>query len=147
VGGTPVPYRWMMAAAFGLVYGLGFSFTLRQALQFGGTHSFTSVLSFAVGIEFAQLLLLGLFAPLLNLIFRIGVPERIGTIFLAALVGHTGWHRMLDRAKWLRAFQWPSLDPATTASVLRWTMIVTALVAAGYMIFGARTLVKRNVRN
>ena len=147
VGGTPVQYRWMIAAAFGLVYGFGFSFALRQALQFGGVHSFASTLSFHAGIELGQLLLLGTFTPLLNLIFTIGVPERIGTIFLAALAGHSGWHRMLDRAKWLRAFQWPTLDPAVTASVLRWTVIFTALAAVGYMIFGARALAKRNVRN
>jgi hypothetical protein len=107
--GTPAQHRWMIAVGFGLVYGFGFSFTLRQTVQFGGSHVLASILSFSVGVELAQLLVLVMLVPLLNFIFRFAIPERIGTIFLAALAAHTGWHRMLDRAQWLSStqFQWP----------------------------------------
>ena len=38
-----------------------------------------------------------IFVPLLVLLFRFVVDERIGTVVLSALVAHTGWHWMLDR--------------------------------------------------
>jgi hypothetical protein len=143
VGATPAQYRWMIALGFGLVYGFGLSFALRQALQFGGSHAFASILSFNVGVELGQFLLLGLFVPMIGLLFRIGVPERIGTIFLAALAAHTGWHRMLDRAKWLSTFQWPALDPAIAATMLRWLIISVALAALAYLVlFRVRAFTK-----
>jgi hypothetical protein len=105
--GTPVRYRWMFAVGFGLIYGFGFSFGLRQTVQFGGSHMLASILSFNVGIELAQVLVLVALIPVLNFLFRFAIPERIGTVFLAALAAHTGWHRMLDRAQWLSSSQLP----------------------------------------
>ena len=142
VGGTPAQYRWTIALGFGLVYGFGLSFGLRKTLQFGGSHSLASILSFNAGVELGQLLLLGLFIPLIGLLFRIGVPERIGTVFLAALAAHSGWHRMLDRAKWLSTFQWPALDPAIAATALRWLIISVALAALAYLVFGVKAFTK-----
>jgi hypothetical protein len=143
VGATPVQYRWMLALGFGLAFGFGLSFALRQTLQFGGSHAFASILSFNAGVELGQFLLLGLFVPAIGLLFRIGVPERIGTIFLAALAAHTGWHRMLDRAKWLSTFQWPALDPAIAATMLRWLIISVALGALAYLVvFRVRAFTK-----
>src|SRR5437870_7037281 len=50
--------RWMITFGFGLVHGFGFSFALRQTLQFAGSHLLTSLLSFNVGVELGQLLVL-----------------------------------------------------------------------------------------
>ena len=36
--------RWMITFAFGLVHGFGFSFALRETLQFAGSHLLTSLL-------------------------------------------------------------------------------------------------------
>jgi hypothetical protein len=137
VEATPAQYRAMAACGFGLIYGFGFSFALRQTLQFGGSHVLASVLSFHAGIELGHLLVLALLLPLLNLLFRIGVPERIGTIFLAALAAHTGWHQMLDRARWLTSvpFQWPAFDPVLVAGVLRWSVISLILGGTLYFVF------------
>jgi len=137
VAGTRAQYRWMIAFAFGLAYGFGFSFALRPALQFGGSHVLASILSFNLGVELGQLLLLGLLIPALNLFFRLGVPERIGTIFLAALAAHTGWHRMLDRARWLSnsQFNWTG-DPALLAAVQRWLIVALVLSGLAYLVFG-----------
>ena len=109
VEGTPARYRSIIAFGFGLVYGFGFSFALRPALQFGGSHALTSILSYNIGIEAGQVFVLVLLIPALHLLFRLGVPVRMATIFLAALAAHTGWHRMLDRAQWLSASQFPWL--------------------------------------
>jgi hypothetical protein len=44
-GGNILPrHRGMLAFGFGLIYGFGFSFPLRQELQFAGSHVLTSVL-------------------------------------------------------------------------------------------------------
>ena len=69
--------------------------------------------------------------PLLELLFRFVVAERVGTIIVSALVAHTGWHWMLER--WDRLsqfhFQWPELTAALLLIVVRWLM--TALILAG----------------
>jgi hypothetical protein len=97
--------RWPLAFGFGLVHGFGFSFALQNTLQFAGDHVLTSLLSFNIGIELGQLLVLVLLVPALNLLFRY-VPERAGGVVLAVLVGHTAWHWLLERFDALRAFGW-----------------------------------------
>ncbi|PWU06319.1 MAG: hypothetical protein C5B51_12585 [Terriglobia bacterium] len=137
VGGTTVGRRWMMAFGFGLVHGFGFSFALRQTLQFAGSHLLTSLLSFNIGVELGQLLVLVALIPLLEALFRFAVAERIGTIILSALVAHTGWHWMLERADKLSQFpfQWPALTAALLANVMRWLMVLVFL-AGLYWLFG-----------
>ena len=132
LGGTPPRGRWAMAFGFGLVYGFGFSFTLRQRLAFGGSHPLASILSFNIGVELALALLVLVSIPLLNVLFRFAVPERVGTIFLAALAAHTGWHRMLDRAQWLSSsgLTFGALVPAVT---LRWLGFSLLLASALYV--------------
>src|SRR6202163_1600651 len=98
VGGATVRRRWMIAFGFGLVHGFGFSFALRETLQFAGSHLLTSLLSFNIGVELGQLLVLLLLIPALEALFRYVVAERIGTIILSALVTHTAWHWMVERA-------------------------------------------------
>jgi HupE/UreJ protein len=78
----------------------------RQTLQFAGSHLLTSLLSFNVGVELGQVFVLLLLVPTLNLLFRLGFPERTGTIILSALVADTGWHWMLKRGDRLRS-SWP----------------------------------------
>ncbi len=125
VGGTSLQRRWMMAFGFGLVHGFGFSFALRESLQFAGSHLLTSLLSFNVGVELGQLLVLVLLIPALQLLFRFVVAERMGAIILSALVAHTGWHWMLDRGRVLGQFrfEWPALTAALLASAVRWLIV------------------------
>ena len=120
--------RWLIALGFGLVHGFGFSFALRQTLQFAGSHLLTSLLAFNVGVELGQLFVLALLVPALDLLF-LRVPERAGTIVLSALVAHTGWHWMADRWERLRQFRfpWPALDAAWLASAARWLMLAVAV--------------------
>src|SRR2546421_12943546 len=121
-GESTLQRRWMMAFGFGLVHGFGFSFALRESLQFAGAHLLTSLLSFNVGVELGQLLVLIVLIPVLLLLFRYAVAERMGTIILSAIVAHTAWHWMLDRGSVLQqfSFEWPALDAALLALVLRW---------------------------
>jgi hypothetical protein len=136
VGGTKVERRWIMAFGFGLVHGFGFSFALRQTLQFAGSHLLASLLSFNLGVELGQLLVLAAMIPLLDLLFRYVVAERMGTIILSALVAHTAWHWMLER--WDRLsqfrFQWPELTAATLAGIVRWLMAAVILAGLLWMV-------------
>lgn len=127
VGAGNVQRRWMIAFGFGLVHGFGFSFALRQSLQFAGSHMLTSLLSFNVGVELGQLLVLVLLIPALQLFFRYAVAERMGTIILSAIVAHTAWHWMLDRGGVLRKFrfEWPAFDATLLALVFRWLVLFT----------------------
>ena len=136
VGAATVHRRWMITFGFGLVHGFGFSFALRQTLQFAGSHMLTSLLSFNIGVELGQLLVLVLLIPVLEGLFRFVVAERMGTIILSALVAHTAWHWMIDRGEVLARFrfQWPVIDAAFLASLLRWLMALVAIAGAMWLI-------------
>ena len=95
--------RWPIAFGFGLVHGFGFSFALQNTLQFAGDHVLMSLLSFNVGIELGQLLVLVVLVPALNLLFRY-VDARVGGIVIAVIVGHTAWHWLAERFVVLQAF-------------------------------------------
>jgi hypothetical protein len=143
---SAVKRRWAIAFGFGLVHGFGFSFALRQTLQFAGSHLLTSLLSFNIGVELGQLLVLVALIPALDLLFKYVVAERLGTIILSALVTHTAWHWMTERAAILRQFrfEWPTLDALFLASAMRWMML--AVVAAGlyWLVFSVFKPQKRN---
>ena len=126
----------MITFGFGLVHGFGFSFALRETLQFAGSHLLTSLLSFNVGVELGQLLVLALLVPALELLFRFVVAERMGTIILSALVAHTAWHWMIERAERLMQFPfaWPELTPAFLASAVRWMMAALAAAAVVWFV-------------
>ena len=136
VGAGTVHRRWMVAFGFGLVHGFGFSFALRQTLQFAGTHLSTSLLSFNVGIEIGQLLVLAVLIPVLQLLFRYLVTERAGTMILSVFIAHTAWHWMLDRGEVLRKFHytWPTFDALWLASVLRGLMAVTLVAGLVWLV-------------
>ena len=68
--GANIGRRWLIAFAFGLVHGFGFSFVLRETLQFAGSHLITSLLAFNVGVEIGQLFVLALVVPVLAWGFR-----------------------------------------------------------------------------
>src|SRR6059036_977823 len=138
--GSNIQRRWIITFAFGLVHGFGFSFALRQTLQFAGSHLTVSLLSFNAGVELGQLLVLVALVPALEGLFRFAVPERTGTIIASALVAHTGWHWVIERADRLRQFPLPALSVALLASAVRWLMLILILVG---LVWLASVLLRR----
>ncbi|HZT75235.1 MAG TPA: HupE/UreJ family protein [Vicinamibacterales bacterium] len=134
--GANVRRRWLITFGFGLVHGFGFSFALRQTLQFAGSHLLTSLFAFNVGVELGQLLVLAIALPALALLFKYGVEERMGTIILSALVAHTSWHWLTDRYATLRQyqFQWPVVDALFLVTVMRVAMVVIAAVGVWWVV-------------
>jgi hypothetical protein len=132
--------RWLYAFVFGLIHGFGFSFALREQLQFAGDHLITSLVGFNLGVETGQILVLCVLVPALSLLLRNVVAERMGVIILSALVAHTGWHWMLDRGAVLAKFPPPTLDAAFVASLMRGGM---AVLIVATLLWGVGGLVRR----
>ncbi|HEY9229236.1 MAG TPA: HupE/UreJ family protein, partial [Gemmatimonadaceae bacterium] len=132
--GARLERRALIAFGFGLVHGFGFSFALRDSLQFAGGHLAASLVAFNVGVELGQLFVLALTIPALVLLFKHVVAERMGTIILSAFVAHTAWHWMLERGSALREyrFQWPSFDAAFAAAGMRALLLLLIVVGAAW---------------
>ncbi|WP_420450000.1 HupE/UreJ family protein [Candidatus Palauibacter sp.] len=130
--------RWLLAFGFGLVHGFGFSFALSESLQFAGGHLLASLLAFNVGVELGQLVVVAIAVPVVELLFRKVVAERVGTIIGSALLAHTGWHWMTDRGSDLLAyrFTWPAFDGALAAALMRWGALALIVVGAAWVISG-----------
>jgi hypothetical protein len=126
--------RRVTAFSFGLLQGFAFSFALGDSLQFAGAHLLTAVLSFNAGIVFGQLIVLVVLVAGLELLFQVGVGERIGGVILSALAIHPSWHRTADIGAGLVQFSW--LDAALLSSVLRWTTVMVALIGIDWFLFG-----------
>jgi hypothetical protein len=137
VGGeADVTRRWVIAFAFGLVHGFGFSFALRDTLQFAGDHLLASLVAFNVGVEIGQLAVLVVLIPALGLLFRYVLAERLGIVILSALVAHTAWHWMIDRGAELAKFPLPKLDAAFLAGAMRALMAALILAAGVWLVSG-----------
>ncbi len=134
VVGARLDRRWLVAFGFGLVHGFGFSFALRQSLQFAGTHLATSLVAFNIGVELGQIVVLLVAVPALSFVFKRMVAERIGTILLSALVGHTAWHWMTERFQVLRGYEFPVpvLDATFFVALLRWLLAALVLIAVAW---------------
>src|SRR5262245_17313411 len=64
--GDDISRRWIIAFAFGLVHGFGFSFALRESLQFAGNHLMTALFGFNLGVEIGQIAVLLVLIPALD---------------------------------------------------------------------------------
>jgi hypothetical protein len=129
--------RWLIAGIFGLVHGFGFSYGLKENLQFAGKHLLVSLFSFNAGIEIGQILVLVVMLPLLALLLRSVLVGRAGMIILSAIVAHSAWHWMIERGDVLWRVEWPQLDQAGVTVLARW---LAGLLIAGA---GVRFLARR----
>jgi hypothetical protein len=134
--GADLRRRWLITGLFGLIHGFGFSYGLRENLQFAGRHLVVSLLSFNVGIELGQIAVLVVLLPALAFIRRHVRQERIAVILLSALVAHTGWHWMLERGDVLWKVDRPELNAEALTTLARW--VAGLLLAAGIVAFLSR---------
>jgi hypothetical protein len=123
---------------FGLVHGFGFSFALRETLQFAGPHVWTSLLAFNLGVEIGQLIVIVALVPSVHALFRFVVPARVGTILLSALAAHTAWHWMTERLGILGQFGWPRPELADLVILVRILMAVVAIAGVAWWLRSRR---------
>jgi hypothetical protein len=134
--GANLRRRWLIAALFGLVHGFGFSYGLKENLQFAGRHLLVSLFSFNVGIEIGQILVLAVMLPALVVLLRYVLVGRVGMIIVSAIVAHVGWHWMSERAEVLWQAEWPQPDAAGLAIFARWAAAL--LLGVGIATYLAR---------
>ncbi len=134
VGAGSARRRWIAAFAFGLIHGFGFSFALRETLQFAGSHLVASLLWFNIGVELGQILVLFVLIPVLDALFRHVVAERMGTIILSAIVAHTAWHWMIERWDILRQFRF-EMPPLSAALLVSATQFAIAVVGVAFVVW------------
>ena len=128
--GDDISRRWIIAFAFGLVHGFGFSFALHESLQFAGNHLMTALFGFNLGVEIGQIAVLLVLIPALDLIFRYVIKEWLGVIIMSALIAHVAWHWMIERGEQLAKFPFPKIDATFLASALRGLMAMLVLALA-----------------
>jgi hypothetical protein len=128
--GANLRRRWIIAGLFGLVHGFGFADTLKEQLQFAGSNLLVSLFSFNVGIEIGQLAVLCVFVPALALLFRGAMSGRMGIIVVSAIVAHTAWHWMIDRADVLWKTPWPQLTVPGLTILAQWILALALAVGA-----------------
>jgi hydrogenase/urease accessory protein HupE len=84
-----INYRWGLTFIFGLIHGLGFANILKE-MNIPKSQLVSSLLSFNIGIEVVQLLLVILFLPLLTFFQRLPYSKtivQIGSIIIILLGG------------------------------------------------------------
>lgn len=135
--------NWAIAFGFGLVHGFGFSFALQNTLQFAGDHLVMSLFAFNLGVEAGQLLILAVLVPATSLLFRYVLEERVGTILISLLVGHTAWHWMVERHAAWQAYdvRWRHLFDALFLGELRWVLVILFVAATSAVLWLRRTRV------
>jgi len=135
--GVRQEHRWIMTFCFGLIHGFGFSFLLTESMQFAGSHLVMSLLAFNVGVELGQLLVLILVVPVLALLFRYAVAERMGVILLSALVAHSAWHWMAERWAQFMAYELspPVLNTQFYVALMQWGMLLIFASAVLWVMY------------
>jgi hypothetical protein len=127
--GANLNRRWLIAGLFGLVHGFGFSYALKESLQFAGSHLLLSLLAFNIGIEIGQLAILSIMVAGLWLLFRHMRHPATGAIVISAFVAHTAWHWMMERGGVLWQSKWPQIDLYSVTVLARLAAVV--LLAGG----------------
>ena len=132
--GASLRRRWIIAGLFGLVHGFGFADILKEQLQFAGSNLLVSLFSFNVGIEIGQVAVLCVFVPALALLFRGAMSGRMGIIVVSAIVAHTAWHWMIDRADVLWKTPWPQITVPGLMILARWVVAVGLAVGLAKLL-------------
>jgi HupE / UreJ protein len=127
--GANLRRRWIITGLFGLVHGFGFSYAMKDSLQFAGSHLLLSLLAFNIGIEIGQFAVLSVMLGALWLLLRVkALRGRTGVVVLSAIVAHTAWHWMIDRAQALRQVGLPRIDADGLVIIARWVFAILVVV-------------------
>ena len=138
--GSDISRRWIIAFAFGIVHGFGFSFALRESLQFAGDHLITALLGFNIGVEIGQIAVLARADTRAQPAVQIRAPGAAGRHHPVGARCPRRWHWMIERGEQLAKFPFPKIDAAFLASAMRGLMAMLIL-ALGVLL--ANTLVRR----
>jgi hypothetical protein len=128
--------RWILAFACGIAYGFGMSFALQNLLQFAGDHRLAARLGFSNGIAAGEIAVLLVLVPMLGLLLRFAIAERLGIIIVSALATRTAWQWMFERWDALAKFPYPKLDAVFLAGAMRGAMAMLIVAGAVWLVKG-----------
>jgi hypothetical protein len=154
--------RWVVAFGFGLVHGFGFSFVLRETVQFAGDHLLTSLLAFNIGIELGQLLVVIVAVPILKRLYQqmqkaskgffspvggteegavgggVREPYRPLMILLSAVIAHSAWHWLVERWELFSQYrpELPAADLVLVLGVIRWLLLILTATLVAWLLRG-----------
>ena len=138
--GDNLRHRWVVAIVFGLAHGFGFAVALGETLQFAGAHRWVAIASYNLGIELGTLIVLAIVVPAFNVLFTQVLSERAGIIVSSIIIGHVGWHWMMERFA-VAQMTWPGADLNLVLTLVRWLLALT--VAGGIAWFLGGVLRKK----
>jgi hypothetical protein len=128
--------RWVIGAILGALGGFGLGRLLDDAGQFAGTHPVVSAGSFNIGVAAGEVVSFALAFSLMRLIFARLLPPSLAVVVVSAVLGHLGWHWMIDRFHPLGH----ELEHASTSGLSSALWLLPALVAGALGWFLPRRL-------
>jgi HupE / UreJ protein len=103
-------------------------------LQFASSYLLVSLVSFNIGIEIGQVVVLCLFIPPLALLFRGAMAGRTGIIVLSVIVANGAWQWMRERGTVFWQTPWPQPTAAGLSVLARWVLALGAAVVAANLL-------------
>src|SRR2546425_4013798 len=97
--------------------------------QFAGAHTLVSLASFNVGVALGEAVALLLALVALGVLFTRVLGASLGVVVLSAVLGHMGWHWMIDGMHRLGHTLSPGLS--TSCAPGRWRVLMGLLVGGG----------------
>jgi hypothetical protein len=129
--------RWFIVALVGALGGFGLGRLLIDAAQFVGTHSLVAVIAFNIGIALGEVVIVAIAFLAIRLLFSRVLGPLLGLIVLSAMIGHAGWHGMMDNggelARLLAHLPLASLWSAL-ATVALWLVPVLLVGVVAYFV-------------
>jgi hypothetical protein len=125
--------RWFISAVVGAVGGIDLGDALADALQFAGTQTWVATAAFDLGALLTQLAVLAIALGGMRLLFARVLGASLGLIVLSAVLGHLGWHWMVDAGhEFAHQLSHAGLPPFQ--AIVPWLVPALAVGAVGFFL-------------
>jgi hypothetical protein len=130
----------IVSGVFGLVDGASFGSAYRDAWMLAGSHTLVSLASFTAPVVLGSLWLVLIVQPVVGLVYRSGLPQRIAIILFSAVPVHAGLHGVLDRGSQLLQLDLAGSDSALLVLTRHWQGFLLAFGLAVLLTIAGVTL-------
>ena len=120
--------------------GVAVGLAVREALPLAGSHPAIGFAAFVGATEIAALWLLFILQPVVQSLYRLGVPDRVVTVALSLLPIHTGLHGIVENGQLLGGTRLAVSNRAVGFALGHWPGFILAL---GFMILLAANMLSR----